>query len=99
MSGCQRLACRRRASWIARWSNGGSISRSRRDCSTSRTCAIPINGTRGEGPPQPYPGLPMAHQYVFTMHRLTKSFPPDREVLKDITLAFLPGAKIGVLGY
>jgi sulfate-transporting ATPase len=41
----------------------------------------------------------MAHQYVFTMHRLSKSYPPDREVLKDITLAFLPGAKIGVLGY
>jgi ATP-binding cassette ChvD family protein len=41
----------------------------------------------------------MAHQYVFTMHRLTKAYPPDREVLKDITLAFLPGAKIGVLGY
>jgi energy-dependent translational throttle protein EttA len=41
----------------------------------------------------------MAHQYVFTMHRLTKVFPPDREVLRDITLAFLPGAKIGVLGY
>ena len=41
----------------------------------------------------------MAHQYVFTMHRLTKVFPPDREVLTDITLAFLPGAKIGVLGY
>src|SRR6476620_12396495 len=40
----------------------------------------------------------MAHQYVFTMHRLTKAYPPDREVLKDITLAFFPGAKIGVLG-
>jgi sulfate-transporting ATPase len=40
----------------------------------------------------------MAHQYVFTMHRLTRVHPPDREVLKDITLAFLPGAKIGVLG-
>jgi len=33
------------------------------------------------------------------MHRLTKSFPPDKEVLKEVTLAFLPGAKIGVLGY
>jgi ATP-binding cassette ChvD family protein len=32
------------------------------------------------------------------MHRLTRLHPPDREVLKDITLAFLPGAKIGVLG-
>ncbi|MCD6727684.1 MAG: energy-dependent translational throttle protein EttA [Solirubrobacteraceae bacterium] len=41
----------------------------------------------------------MAHQYVFTMHRLTKAFPPDRTVLKEVTLAFLPGAKIGVLGY
>jgi ATP-binding cassette ChvD family protein len=41
----------------------------------------------------------MSTQYVFTMHRLTKVFPPDKEVLKDVTLAFLPGAKIGVLGY
>jgi energy-dependent translational throttle protein EttA len=41
----------------------------------------------------------MAHQYIFTMHRLTKAYPPDKTVLKDITLAFLPGAKIGVLGY
>src|SRR5947207_4530554 len=40
----------------------------------------------------------MSTQYVFTMHRLTKAFPPDRKVLEDITLAFLPGAKIGVLG-
>jgi len=37
-------------------------------------------------------------QYVFTMYRLSKRIPPDRDVLKDITLAFLPGAKIGVLG-
>ena len=41
----------------------------------------------------------MAHQYVFQMYRLSKVFPPDKTVLKDITLAFLPGAKIGVLGY
>src|SRR6187455_3579176 len=41
----------------------------------------------------------MSTQYIFTMHRLTKAFPPDKEVLKDITLAFMPGAKIGVLGY
>jgi ATP-binding cassette ChvD family protein len=41
----------------------------------------------------------MGHQYVFTMYRLSKVFPPDKTVLKDITLAFLPGAKIGVLGY
>jgi sulfate-transporting ATPase len=41
----------------------------------------------------------MAPQYVFQMYRLSKVFPPDRTVLNDITLAFLPGAKIGVLGY
>jgi energy-dependent translational throttle protein EttA len=41
----------------------------------------------------------VAHQYVYTMHRLTKVYPPSREVFADVTLAFLPGAKIGVLGY
>jgi ATP-binding cassette ChvD family protein len=41
----------------------------------------------------------MSAQYVYTMHRLSKSYPPDKTVLKDLTLAFLPGAKIGVLGY
>ena len=33
------------------------------------------------------------------MHQLSKHYPPDKTVLKDVTLAFLPGAKIGVLGY
>jgi ATP-binding cassette ChvD family protein len=37
-------------------------------------------------------------QYVFTMHRLQRVHPPDKVVLKDISLSFLPGAKIGVLG-
>jgi energy-dependent translational throttle protein EttA len=41
----------------------------------------------------------MSAQYVYTMHRLTKAYPPDRTVLNEVTLAFLPGAKIGVLGY
>ncbi|MFL5845726.1 MAG: energy-dependent translational throttle protein EttA [Solirubrobacteraceae bacterium] len=41
----------------------------------------------------------MSAQYIFTMHKLTKHYPPDKDVLKDITLAFYPGAKIGVLGY
>ena len=39
-----------------------------------------------------------SYQYVYTMRNLTKIYPGGREVLKDITLAFLPGAKIGVLG-
>ena len=41
----------------------------------------------------------MSSQYIFTMHRLTRVHPPDRTVLENITLAFFPGAKIGVLGY
>jgi energy-dependent translational throttle protein EttA len=41
----------------------------------------------------------MSSQYVFSMHRLSKLVPPDKTVLNDITLAFYPGAKIGVLGY
>ena len=36
-------------------------------------------------------------QYVFTMHRLGKVVPPKREILKNISLSFFPGAKIGVL--
>jgi sulfate-transporting ATPase len=39
-----------------------------------------------------------AAQFIFTMHRVSRFHPPDKEVLKDITLAFYPGAKIGVLG-
>jgi sulfate-transporting ATPase len=37
-------------------------------------------------------------QYVFTMNRVCKTVPPKRMILKDITLSFFPGAKIGVLG-
>jgi sulfate-transporting ATPase len=36
--------------------------------------------------------------YIYTMHKLGKQYPPDRVVLRDVTLAFLHGAKIGVLG-
>jgi energy-dependent translational throttle protein EttA len=41
----------------------------------------------------------MSSQYVFTMHRLSKVHQPDKTVLDNVTLAFFPGAKIGVLGY
>ena len=40
----------------------------------------------------------MAAQYIYTMKGLGKVHPPDHQVLKDIWLSFLPGAKIGVLG-
>jgi len=40
----------------------------------------------------------MPAQYIFTMHKVGRFHPPDRDVLKDISLSFYPGAKIGVLG-
>jgi ATP-binding cassette ChvD family protein len=40
----------------------------------------------------------MAAQYIYTMKGLGKVYPPDHQVLRDIWLSFLPGAKIGVLG-
>src|SRR5262249_55417204 len=44
-----------------------------------------------------HPGQPMAEQYIFTIGSLTKAY-GKREVLKNIWLAFYPGAKIGVIG-
>jgi sulfate-transporting ATPase len=41
----------------------------------------------------------MSTQYVYSMYRLTKRYPPDKEVLSNISISLLPGAKIGVLGY
>src|SRR5438270_7477507 len=55
-------------------------------CSTATKLQVPTIGA-------------MPAQYIFTTYRLSRRFPPDREVLKDISLSFLPGAKIGVLGY
>ncbi|HUT78897.1 MAG TPA: energy-dependent translational throttle protein EttA [Polyangia bacterium] len=40
----------------------------------------------------------MAHEFICTMNRVRKVHPPDREVIKGMTLAFYPGAKIGVIG-
>jgi len=40
----------------------------------------------------------MAGQYIYTMHGVSKIVPPKREILRDISLSFFPGAKIGVLG-
>ncbi|MDP8100569.1 energy-dependent translational throttle protein EttA [Phocoenobacter atlanticus] len=40
----------------------------------------------------------MSSQFVYTMHRVGKIVPPKRQILKDISLSFFPGAKIGVLG-
>ncbi|MDP6965396.1 MAG: energy-dependent translational throttle protein EttA [Acidimicrobiales bacterium] len=40
----------------------------------------------------------MTAQFIYTMQKVSRFYPPDREVLKDISLSFFPGAKIGVLG-
>jgi ATP-binding cassette ChvD family protein len=40
----------------------------------------------------------MSGQFIYTMHRVSKVVPPNRAILKDISLSFFPGAKIGVLG-
>jgi len=44
------------------------------------------------------PAMANAGQYIYTMHGLSRTHPPDKQVLKDISLSFMPGAKIGVLG-
>jgi energy-dependent translational throttle protein EttA len=41
----------------------------------------------------------VSSQYIFSTHKLSRRYPPDKEVLTDISLSFYPGAKIGVLGY
>jgi ATP-binding cassette ChvD family protein len=41
----------------------------------------------------------MSGQYIFSTYKLSRRYPPDKQVLSDISLSFLPGAKIGVLGY
>ncbi len=40
----------------------------------------------------------MNAQYIFTMHKVGRFYPPDRQVLENINLSFFPGAKIGVIG-
>ena len=40
----------------------------------------------------------MAHQFIYTMQKVSRVHPPDKQVLENINLSFYPGAKIGVLG-
>ena len=40
----------------------------------------------------------MSSQYIYTMNRVSKVVPPKRQIIKDISLSFFPGAKIGLLG-
>ncbi|HBX77112.1 MAG TPA: energy-dependent translational throttle protein EttA, partial [Acidimicrobiaceae bacterium] len=40
----------------------------------------------------------MSAQFIYTMYKVGKFYPPDRDILREITLSFFPGAKIGVIG-
>ncbi len=52
-----------------------------------------------DGPRRAFPECAhMSSQYIYTMNRVSKVVPPRRQIIKDISLSFYPGAKIGLLG-
>src|SRR5918997_250165 len=80
---------------------GGSPCRRSVDIPLGRSSEVvtPISGRMEELSADPiYPRPSMSSQYIFTMYKLSRTHPPDKQVLKDISLSFMPGAKIGVLG-
>jgi sulfate-transporting ATPase len=66
---------------------------------TTATAANRIASVRIGWPGPSYPLWLVSAQYIFTTYKLSRRHPPDKEVLRDVSLSFLPGAKIGVLGY
>ncbi len=54
---------------------------------------------RGGAPGRGYRRPPMSSEYIYTMYKVSRTHPPDKTVLADVSLSFFPGAKIGVLGY
>jgi ATP-binding cassette ChvD family protein len=38
-------------------------------------------------------------EFIYTMHKVSRFYPPDKEVLKDVSISFFPGAKIGIIGH
>src|SRR5919112_1251439 len=80
---------------------GGSPWRRRVDMPLGRSSDVvtPMSGLMSWLSAGPiYPRSAMSSQYIFTMYKLSRTHPPDKQVLKDISLSFMPGAKIGVLG-
>jgi energy-dependent translational throttle protein EttA len=63
-----------------------------------RLCVWTCRPRPGHAGRDSYRGPPMSSDYVFTMYRADKFYGSDRQVLANISLSFLPGAKIGVLG-
>ena len=66
---------------------------------TTATAAKTIDSARIGWLAASYPLWPVSAQYIFTTYKLSRRYPSGKEVLTDISLSFLPGAKIGVLGY
>src|SRR3982074_2023706 len=92
--------CRGRGRTAAR---SGSAARSSKDGSRGRTGShVPPRTASGKPIEIPagrdWYGVPMAGEYIFTMYQLKKIVPPQCVVLRGISLAFYPDAKIGVLG-
>jgi ATP-binding cassette ChvD family protein len=59
----------------------------------------PSTGDNANPPICPHrPSITAMAQYIYTMNRVGKIVPPKRQILRDISLSFFPGAKIGVLG-
>ena len=48
--------------------------------------------------PPPVPSAPVVAEFIYSMYRVSRHYPPDRDVLRDISLSFFYGAKIGVIG-
>src|SRR5690348_18230467 len=67
---------------------------------TSKVTGFRIAAARPRNDEEKFPpgnrGVPM--QYIYTMINVSKIVPPKREIIKDISLSFFPGAKIGLLG-
>ena len=76
--------------------NGSRRRRSRKIALSASVASTDALSNTRPAPPHSY-RFSMA-QYVFTMNRVGKIVPPKRHILKDISLSFFPGAKIGVLG-
>jgi energy-dependent translational throttle protein EttA len=56
-------------------------------------------GRTGLARPSSLVSLEVSAQYIYTTYKLSRRHPPDKQVLTDVSLSFMPGAKIGVLGY
>src|SRR4051812_44024638 len=105
ISGCAGSPCRRRVeSPLSRISEvvtpiSGRIMRNYRPLRPISTMATrPKSGASASPLGRSILRRLVSSQYIFTMYKLSRTHPPDKQVLKDISLSFMPGAKIGVLG-